>query len=810
MPEESNKKAKNVVRKKYSSPSKNFLDWVNGLGIEKTFLGRWLHFLDEHLNFRYVSYIFIFCFALSLVIHFEQKPFNVSYSAGDVVSVDIKSPYEFEFTDHIETAKNKQAAEDKVAPVFDFNSQVYEELFAKLDNAFRVMRSRLMGKDIPSAEADFDVFAATFMKDNKEEFQNLLGVRKISDSHFIWLVKKRFSSFYLNYIYRLLEPISQSYVIPNIRPLRRSTVDSLLIRIIDRPKDKKPVAVDEKQVKASDIIDIALAKSIVLKSKSKIFEKMSPADRLKLKGFSASLIVANLSHNIEETALRRQQARDSLPHVLIKVDKNQLILPEGTSVNDKQIMVLNEIRKISTQKDKDFISFVSALFLTILALVLLSFLRRFTINKVVIDNKDMAVMGLITFISVFLTKLISVLTDVSIFRDLGFAAPEKFFLYMAPVAAATMLVALLFTRGEVVWLFSVFLAAALSLLVKFDFTYFMFVVLGSVAAARAVFNSKNRNGVYLAGLRVGAINFLTIASLTWLTSKDPSLNEILWYAPAGFLSGIFSALVVMMLVPLFESVFNYTTDVRLMELSNLNHPLLKEMLLKAPGTYHHSVIVGTMAESAAEVIGANPLLSKVGAFYHDIGKMQHAEYFAENQRKGFNPHDNISPHMSKTILVAHVKDGAEMGMRYKLGKPIIDIILQHHGTTLMSYFYNKAKESEDDIHKVSEEEFRYPGPKPQFKEAGLVMLADSIEAAARSLEEPTASRLQNIVKNIIKNKFLDGQLEECNITLRDLSTIERVYERILLTIYHQRVEYPKEMGGVDVDKSTDLVSVKGE
>ena len=203
-----------------------------------------------------------------------------------------------------------------------------------------------------------------------------------------------------------------------------------------------------------------------------------------------------------------------------------------------------------------------------------------------------------------------------------------------------------------------------------------------------------------------------------------------------------------------------------------------------------------MCEAACEEIGANALLAKVGAYYHDIGKSLHPEYFVENQKRDNNPHDHISPNMSKTILVAHVKDGVEMGENFKLGKPIIDIIRQHHGTSLIAYFYHKAKQSENEaLHQASESDFRYPGPKPQFREAGVVMLADSIEAAARSLDEPTPVRLQNIVKNVIHNKFMDGQLEDCALTLRDLKLIEKSFIRTLLTIYHQRIDYPKEAGG---------------
>jgi hypothetical protein len=317
--------------------------------------------------------------------------------------------------------------------------------------------------------------------------------------------------------------------------------------------------------------------------------------------------------------------------------------------------------------------------------------------------------------------------------------------------------------------------------------------IGGIAAARGVHSCQKRNDIYRAGIRTGLVNGLVLAVVTFLQPAGDVgyMHHLVWNIPLGFAGGVLSSMLAMAFIPLLESIFNYTTDVKLLELSNLNHPLMKEMIVKAPGTYHHSLVVGSMCEAAAEEIGANPLLAKVMAYYHDIGKTEHAQYFIENQRPGQNPHDQISPNMSKTVLIAHVKDGAEMGYRHKLGKAIIDGILQHHGTTLISYFYNRAiEEQNEEIDTINEEDFRYPGPKPQFKEAALLMVADSIEAAARSLEEPTPARLTSLVKNIIQNKFLDGQLDQCDLTLRDLGIIENCYRRVILGIYHQRIDYP--------------------
>ena len=344
-------------------------------------------------------------------------------------------------------------------------------------------------------------------------------------------------------------------------------------------------------------------------------------------------------------------------------------------------------------------------------------------------------------------------------------------MFAAPVAAGPMLVGLMISTGEIVWLFTLFTSITVALMAdpSMSFVYLLVSAIGGIAAARGVFSCQRRNDIYRAGIRTGLVNGAVLAVVTFLQPAGEAgyLNHLMWNVPLGFAGGLLSSMVAMAFIPLLESIFNYTTDVKLLELSSLNHPLMKDMIVKAPGTYHHSLVVGSMCEAGAEEIGANPLLAKVMAYYHDIGKMEHAQYFIENQRPGHNAHDHISPHMSKTVLVAHVKDGAEMGYRHALGKPIIDGILQHHGTTLISYFYNKAiEELDEEMDQINENDFRYPGPKPQFREAALLMIADSIEAAARSIEEPTPARLTSLVRNIIQNKFLDGQLDQMRFDVK--------------------------------------------
>jgi hypothetical protein len=239
-------------------------------------------------------------------------------------------------------------------------------------------------------------------------------------------------------------------------------------------------------------------------------------------------------------------------------------------------------------------------------------------------------------------------------------------------------------------------------------------------------------------------------------------------------------------LPLFEKLFDFTTDLTLLELGNLNLPLFKDMAIDAPGTYHHSIIVGNLAEAGARYIGADPVLARVGAYYHDIGKLKKPEYFIENQIGMRNPHDTLKPQMSTLIIISHVKDGIEMARRMKLPKKVIDVIEQHHGTSMIELFYRKALEISSD---TAQDSYRYPGPRPKTKETALVMLADSVEAAARGERNITVAKLQKIVKENIEKKFNDGQLDDCPITRHDLEQVKTAFMPILTGVFHPRIDY---------------------
>ena len=288
----------------------------------------------------------------------------------------------------------------------------------------------------------------------------------------------------------------------------------------------------------------------------------------------------------------------------------------------------------------------------------------------------------------------------------------------------------------------------------------------------------------LGGAYVFAITFMGFLRLL-------PFREIVKLWPYGALNGIFTPIVAYGLLPLVESVFDITTDFSLLELSNLNHPLLKRLSVQAPGTYHHSVIVGNLSEAAAQAVGANSLLARVGSYYHDIGKIEKSEYFVENQVRGENPHEKLTPRMSALILMNHVKRGLEIAEAYKLPEAIKDIVLQHQGTTRMNFFYRKAVEKKGS-EETSDVDYRYPGPRPQSKEAAIVMLADAVEAATRALKEPTHSRLKGVIEDLVDERFKEGQLDESPLTLRDLERIKEAFLAILAGTFHTRVEYPEE------------------
>lgn len=362
---------------------------------------------------------------------------------------------------------------------------------------------------------------------------------------------------------------------------------------------------------------------------------------------------------------------------------------------------------------------------------------------------------------------------------------------LVPVAWATMSVAIL-VDVELALLVSVILAVFVTVLVdpsltsSFSTQVGLVALFGGIIGVHSVSHLSQRSDLARAGLFVSAVNVISIGGIALMSG----MRLTVWAVGVllGIVNGLASSVLTVGTLHWLESGFHITSGVRLLELSNPNRPLLKRLLMEAPGTYHHSILVGNLAEAAAEAVKADATMVRVGSMYHDIGKLKRPYFFIENQFAQDNPHDKIAPTLSSLIITSHIKDGLELAKENKLPQPIQDIIVQHHGDSLVSFFYHKAKEENEDM---PEEAFHYDAPRPQSKEAALVCLADSVEAAVRSMKQPTPGRIEGLVRKIIKDKLNDGQLDQCDLTFRDLDRIAMSFVRVLSGIFHSRVEYPE-------------------
>ncbi len=372
------------------------------------------------------------------------------------------------------------------------------------------------------------------------------------------------------------------------------------------------------------------------------------------------------------------------------------------------------------------------------------------------------------------------------------ASNEDWRAEIIPFMVCAMIIAIAYNTELAIFLSSL---VALAFTILHGYGVGEFVILASTTCTSAMLcgSIRSRTKLVYIGLLTAIITFpivIGIHSLLGQPITKELFRDALWYSGSAALAGLF----ITVLLPFIEKWFDIQTDISLLELSDANHPLLKQLVQTAPGTYNHSINVASIAETAAKSIGANGLLCRVGAYFHDVGKVRKPEYFIENQSGGENKHDDLEPTMSTIVIISHVKDGAEMGRQHKLPQRIIDLIEQHHGTTAVEYFYNRAKaqiEGDEDAQPIERDSFRYPGPKPQTSEAAIMMLADSVESASRALREPAPARIESLVKDILKHKLNDGQLDECPITFQQLHTIEESMIKSLNAMYHGRVKYPE-------------------
>jgi len=496
------------------------------------------------------------------------------------------------------------------------------------------------------------------------------------------------------------------------------------------------------------------------------------------------VVKPNMIEDKVQTERAKQEARARASNI-VKYDKGQIIVAKNDIITREQIEMLKQLNLIKNGKKIDIVFFFGVLVVLIIILGLF-ILYIYNYHRMILENK--AELVLISLIYVITLILAWGLSQVSV--------------YLIPFSFVPILVSIMINTNLAVFI-NVLNSVVISMLLKGDISFLYLSLIGGTFAAFAVSKAKQRKEHALAGGAM-ALAFALITAFFGIVHRE-SLQRLLINSGISAINGVFSIIISTGTLPFLESTFNIMTPIKLLELSNPNQPLIKRLLLEAPGTYHHSLLVGNLSEVATEAIGGNAMLARVGAYYHDVGKLKRPYFFKENQFSD-NPHERMTPSLSTLVITSHTRDGAEIAKEYGIPTAIIDIILQHHGTTLVAYFFHKAKKTERLENQARKESFRYEGPRPTTKEAAVVMLADSIEAAVRSMPDKSEGKIEGLIRKIIKDKLDDGQLDLCDLTLKDMDLIANAFMKVLNGYFHGRIEYPETNDAAfDEDETIEIV-----
>jgi putative nucleotidyltransferase with HDIG domain len=604
-----------------------------------------------------------------------------------------------------------------------------------------------------------------------------------------------------NEIIQLIVNIFKRGVVSNKNDILNQSQKGVVLQSIEDQTDSLVTDLDR-------LYDIDGAKNYIKERKKALIEQeIGPEQADLIIEIAMSLIKPNVTFNKRETELRKDDARKLVKPTYYSIKKGEMLVREGEKIGPDHLLKLSKEAELA--ENQALLGRVPGMTVLIGILFLVIYITGLIKSgPESIDIKHL-LFNVISLLSLFIFIWLYDLIAEEIARGFN-SVTHRALLFSMPVACGTMLVTI-FQGMNVAVTFSILISILASLVIDGNVEFLIYFFVSSVSAAYLLREYRERGILIKVGLKVGLINIMLSLSIESIYGSLFTA-EALVALIAAFVGGVLVGVISTGIIPLVEMSFGFTTDIKLLELASLDQPLLRNLMVQAPGTYHHSVIVSNMVEATAKAIQANPLLAKVSAYYHDIGKMKKPLYFIENQMGGENRHEKLAPSMSSLVLISHVKDGVELAKKHKLGKEIIDIIQQHQGKGLITYFYQKAKENASNkgakSFDVKEDDFRYPGPKPQTKEAGLVMLADMVEAASRSLVDPTPARIRGTVQKIINKVFSDGQLDECELTLKDLHEIAKSFNKTLSGIFHQRVEYPdtnstktsKKTGNGDTDQ----------
>ena len=715
--------------------------------------------------------------ALSLMLlRNYQRPQIEALPAGAIAAADIIAPDDIKpIEDTDETERARAQATSSVLPVFDFNPKATRDIRNSIEQMFAAGREGLR-----------ETSPDQLRQNIKDTSGIILDLDEVGT-----LIKHRFNGELERLMIDHIELVMMTGIID-----RRT----LLVRLGATGIARRDVKTGEEKTLTdlSSVRDLINAHASLRSDKLVLPVEYDAAERRSLGEVLSSLVIPNLVYNDAETEARKKVAQQAIRPVTISVERGKPIVNRGETVTRAKaelLRVASSYRPIGQRA----IEFGGTVVIVMMLLVVLwQYLMRYQRRHLrvrrhfLLQVASFAITLGVGRLFFSLAFAMSQWTSISPFNS------QMAYKYLAPLAAGAALVTIL-TDAHAAFVFSAILAVFVGVL-SGNVHLAAYTLISSVGAIYHLQNCRDRTALVRAGLWIGLVNAAAALALDLLGANEPrmlagggldAIGVVMFDASCGVMSGVLAAMVASILLPLFEWLFEITTNIKLLELSNLNLPLLKQLAERAPGTYHHSIMVGLLAEAAAEAIGGDALFTRVACYYHDIGKTMRPAYFIENQTYMDNRHDSLAPKMSSIILANHVKQGIELARQYKLPPRIVAIIPQHHGTGLMKYFYYKARQAAEDPGSVAlENEFRYPGPKPQTREAGIIMIADSVEAAARTVQEPSHAKLTNMIEMIIERIRNDGQLDECDITLRELKIVADSFVKVLMGIHHHRITYP--------------------
>ncbi len=764
---------------------------------------------------------------LVIITYPREKPVQNVYTSppgkkGIIMVRDLELPRDVENIPNFRVMeKEKDEARQETLAVYDWDPRVDEKTRIRVSEFFDSFRELYPPPPPPppppepqegltaEARANNGDEEATEEKQAEETFSETFP--QVDEAEVARKKSELLNKFSISVKPEKLEPLEKKHFSPDLKKAMIELVNTIyssgedaflvankeLMLKESHRKGINAVMINSSSRKTSRIIDdvesikdLEEARQIIADKAKKKFSDMEPSLREVMVELAADFLEPNLHFNKDKTEEAKAQAVAQVKTSYKKYWKGEVPYRKGERVADPfKIKTIDAILD-ELQGEPGMMVYESAASFIIIILFFASLITfgRMNIRKFQLSTKDMLFLSLVLVGSLAALKGVNILAKTAFFDLEG--VPEGLnFHYLIALAGAAMLVRMVM-NSEIALCFALAAAALGAMIVEDSLLFFFYTMIGSVIAAGEVKQCRQRSTILRAGVVLGLINVLLVIVMSFINFDFLDQKSLLINSVFGLAGGIFASIIVTGVVPVAESVFGYATDIKLLELLNQDEPLLKNLSMRAPGTHQHSMMVGNLAEAAAKAIGANPLMTRVCAMYHDVGKMNKPHYFAENQWDGSNVHDRLSPSMSTLIIHNHVKEGVEMAQKHKLPGVVIDAIKQHHGTSLVLFFYEKAKELNETNVPVDEVDFRYPGPKPQTRETAIIMLADVVESAARSLRDPSPSRLKGMVQKLINRFFIDGQLDECELTLKDLHVIARSFNNSLGAIYHHRPDYP--------------------